>query len=279
MRPVARWLGLALLVLLSSSTCTATEPPSLTPLQAEFISDEGNDAYNQTTWYGYNSSLFAFLFYFPGDKIYGWEAGQRLLCSNATGNYWLQADGQSWTGADVPGVLSDPTGRNRFRRMVIGAYDWVFNSSNTVCPTWTIPLLVTIGENNDWVVNSWVNITSHNGNITIQDDGNTTLQYEITVGLVHPRSPVPITRVVFSDGVEDSCYAALKGKCGSYLGNNHTASCGLCAAAHAVNLARAGCLKHSEHNTKDVVEFWCSCDGDADTCGGPPPGSAGRMQS
>jgi len=168
---------------------------------------------------------------------------------------------------DVPGTMTDPTGNNRFRRMVIGEFLWLFNYSAAVCPQWSLPVLISLGTAPNLSVNNWVNISgSSSGNVSVHH-AMSELQIDVTRQLTHQTSPGPITRFTFLDSSEKNCFEALHAVCPE-ANTNETGRCRLCAVKHAIPLGEADCSKN--HNTLDVVNFWCSCIANQEGCGGPP---------
>lgn len=212
------------------------------PLEIRFL-DESSPQIGMHERAEHKQSLQSFLLYFPGNKVYGVSLGEvsPSACSNGVVN--------------ILGNLIDPN----YRRFQL--YDVV--ASSVKCENWSLPILVSIEDNQAQYVNEWVMLRGGVGPVTLSFEPSRLVAQ--TDALQFQGSPV--TRISFSDSHEDDCFRALSETCGEYRQQNPT-MCLQCAERHVLKSIESHCV--SEGNWANDVEFWCSCKNEAE-CGGQFP--------
>lgn len=227
------------------SQCSAGRwsPTELSFLVSNLNTFYPNDEHKaQWPWYA------SFLFYWPGNKIYGITQGK--IVGNCT----------SGGAEDVPGNMAGP----QWRRMQIW---WEIGpSGQDHCENYNITYLTSIQEDQrhggGTFVNNWFTLINTQGTWAISYNTSTRMRVNLDT---LPFREFHIPRLVITDEVEDICFSSLSKVCGTLLGQKK--ACLECAVQNRTSIAPE-CRQDS--NAEDDVEFWCTC-ADVNDCGGDPP--------
>jgi len=224
----------------SNGGWTETELTFLNSNLETFYPSDSHKA--QWPWYA------SFLFYWPGNKIYGISQGK------------ISGDCTSGGTEDVPGNMAGP----QWRRMQI----WWENGppGQDHCENYNISFLTSIMEDSQHggttYVNNWFTLINTNGDWSVEYNETTRLRVQMDS---LPFRDFVLPRMVLTDTVEDTCVQSLQKKCGNLFGQE--AACLECALKNRASLANE-CKK--DHNQEDDIKFWCECK-DINDCGGTPP--------
>lgn len=223
----------------SSGGWSATELSFLVSNLATYYPDDEHKA--QWPWFA------SFLFYWPGNKIYGLTQGK------------LTGDCKSGGTEDVPGNMAG----TEWRRMQVW---WEIGPpGEDSCKNYNITYLTSIMEDERHggatFVNNWFTLINTDGTFSVEYNETTRLRVKLDY---LPWQELTIPRLVITDGVEDVCVKSLQTACGNLFGTKK--ECLECAFQNRASLAPE-CKQ--DHNEEDDVEFWCTCM-DINDCGGVP---------
>ena len=190
-------------------------------------------------------SVFNYLDYFPGNKIYGETYGDVVPngCTNGL--------------TYIAGNMLGPA----YRRMQFGRMALNEECTHLLNTNWSIGVDIGFQAGGRQVVNEQMVLENNavTREVGFKSDPST-LNAHVEALSYHGAT---VLRTVWTVAHEDDCATALNNSCGSELQRSNN-SCLTCAKEHVLKLTAAHCL--AENNWDDVVKYWCSCDTEGD-CG------------
>lgn len=211
-------------------------------LQLDLLTDESVEELGLDKHY-HLDSVFTFLLYFPGNKIYGWEWGTLSSTTGCVTNGYY----------DVPGNMVKPSTRRNVPGQILAT-----NIAN--CTEWSLRTLISIGNSGKQYINNWATLHRNGDKLNVTTDSS---RLHVEVQQL-PFQNFFIYRLSITDVHEDMCLDRLRQTCS--LTKTTGLICKACASIHLIPLSKSYCTEDS--NWADVVNYWCGC---AEDCGGPMP--------
>lgn len=204
---------------------------------------------NKEVLYDITSNVWGWIFYFPGNKYYGYEIDWgdfHVDCKSILPEAW-----------DIPGNMVDTTTR---RLQLVGwKQDWQHSGPGPTCDKWSWKVLISIFDDNAYYINDWISMTGDKeGNITLTTN-STRLGWQISWNEWHEGNLAFITSW---DKHENACLQSLHDHCGRPLPDKH--ECEACALFNIMSLTYCS----TDGNLRQTVYFWCTCR-EEDDCAGP----------
>jgi len=195
-----------------------------------------------------DQSLFTFLIYFPGDKIYSWRFG----------SFSADTACMLHQSVDVPGTMVNSS----FRRMAVGE---LVAADLEDCGQWSIPLQLSLSTSaqESAYISDVASLHYDGASVAVDTDSQ---RFRVDLQML-PFHGIGVYRLTISDLHEDMCLENLNNVCADSLAGD-SAQCTQCATLHSSSLAKTFC--QDDDNWEDVVNFWCICAQD-NSCGGPSP--------